>query len=402
MVCSVTGQEMLKVISINELQPGMYVEQVVEQTRGLKIKSKGMVKSKTAISQLAKQGILTLEIDLAKSQLSEPQAEPPVQSSPKIVKKKDLDNDSLNNANALYSRAKNVQNQFLKRIRTGQGSDLQSLHDMTLDIIESVTDNPSALACVSLIKNADEYVLEHSLNCSILMSIFANHLQFDQKTVEELGFAGLLMDIGMTTIAKDILGKSGSLDNQEWAVIRNHVDIGVELIEKFGDVSDLVLDVIMNHHERMDGSGYPNGKSGSQIGFHARMAAIIDCYDSLTSARPHRESLSPTLALKTLLSDPLLDTELVQKFIRCIGVHPIGSLVKLKSGKLAMVTRANAKEPLKPQVMSFYNVNSGHFNEVKSLDLSKIKDEIISSMRPDEFKFNLPKFFKEVFIGSLK
>lgn len=393
---------MLKVIPIDELQPGMFVEQVVEQTRGLKIKSKGLVTSKTAIIQLAKQGILTLQIDLAKSQIAEPQSIEMQLSTAKSIKKPGLDSDSLNNASALYSRAKDVQSRFLKRIRTGQGSDLQSLHDMTLDIIESVADNPSALACVSLIKNSDEYVQEHSLNCSILMSIFANHLEFDAKTVEELGFAGLLMDIGMTIIGKDILTKSSSLDSQEWALIKSHVDIGVELIEKFGDVSDLVLDVIMNHHERMDGSGYPNGKTANQISIYARIAAIIDCYDSLTSTRPHRESLSPTLALKALLSDPLLDQELVQNFIRCIGVHPVGSLVKLKSGKLAMVTRANAKEPLKPQVMSFYNINSGHFNEVKSLDLSKVADEIISSMRPDEFKFNLPKFFKEVFIGALK
>jgi HD-GYP domain-containing protein (c-di-GMP phosphodiesterase class II) len=386
----------------------MYVNRVIEQKRALKIKTKGMVKTEETIKSLAEKGILTLEIDLSKSQIESPisvEVEPPQEPSPsplKPMQAKQLNGVQLNKANALYGDSKNVQKEFLEKIRTGQECDLQPLHDITLDIIDSLTENSGSLACLTLIKNADEYTLEHSLNCSILMSIFANYMKIDAYQVEDLCFASLLMDLGMTMMDQDTLHKTGALNSAEWGIIKSHVDIGIEITEHWGDVSDLVLDVISNHHEGVDGTGYPNGYSNEHISMFAKMAAIVDSYDAMTSERSYRKSMSPTTALKSLLADKRLDQQLVSQFIRCIGVHPVGSLVKLNSGKLAIVTKANAKEPLKPIVMSFYSIKSNHYNEIKTLDLSKIDDEIHSSIRPEEFKLNLPKFFQDVLLGAIK
>jgi len=236
------------------------------------------------------------------------------------------------------------------------------------------------------------------------MALFARHLGFDKELIDELALSGLMMDIGMATVPDEILNHPGTLEGNDLQIMRGHVDFGIELVDQSDLDSDVIRDVVAHHHERLDGSGYPEGKSGDQLSTYARMAAIIDTYDSFTSERPWRKAMSPTQALKRLLSSSQgqLDQSLVQQFIRCIGVHPVGSLVKLTSGKLAIVTRAGKDDPLKPIVMTFYSIRSGHYKEVKMLDLSKVDDGIEASVRPEEFKINLPKFFREVLLSQVK
>lgn len=390
---------MLKEISIEELKPGMFVHNVLEQTGQLKVRSQGLVKSDAAVKMLKDKGILKLEIDLSKSQIEA--ATPPQEEEQKPKAKVLSDSDAMNSANDLYMQSAVIQGEFFDKIRTGQPADLQAIQDMSQDIIDAVFDNADAICCLTLIKNADEYLLEHALNCSILMAMFARNMGFDKELIEELSLAGLLFDTGMATIPEDILKKADTLSKQEWNIIKTHVDIGIEMVEQTGEVSDTVLDVITNHHERMQGNGYPEGKTGDAISTYGRMIAIVDSYDALTSDRPYRAALSPTAALKTLLSDTQYDASLVQQFIKCLGVHPVGSLVKLKSGKLAIVTKANKEDPLSPQVMCFYSVKSGSYREITKLDLSKLDDEIVSSVKPNDFKINLSKFFREIFLGSL-
>ena len=391
---------MLKAIVIDELVPGMFVNQVLKQTGTFKIKTQGIVKSKKNIALLKDKGILEIEVDLSRSKLEE--NEQPEQT-PATKTKKKTNSEAFNKASDLYTQAKEIQKDYQMMVQTGQRIDLAPLKDVSLDIIDSVFENSNALCCLSLIKNADEYLLEHSLNCSILMALFAKHLGFDKELIEELSLGGLLMDTGMATIPSDILAKAAPLTKQERSIINTHVDIGIDIIEQADDTSDTVINVIASHHERLDGSGYPAGKSNDEITTYGRMAAIVDTYDALTSNRPYREALNPTAALKQLLSKHTgtLDQSLIQQFIKCIGVHPVGSLVKMASGKLAIVVSANKEDPLKPKVMTFYQVKTGAFSETKMMDLRHIDDEIEVSVRPEEFKLNLNKFFSEVFLSSL-
>lgn len=391
---------MLKAIVINELVPGMFVNQVLKQTGTFKIKTQGLVKTQKNISLLKDKGILELEVDLARSKLNEKNESTPT-PLPKAPKKRD--SEAFDNANNLYKQAKEIQKDYQMMVQTGQRVDLEPLRDLSLDIIDSVFENPNALCCLSLIKNADEYLLEHSLNCSILMAVFAKHLGFDKELIEELSLSGLLMDTGMATIPADILSKTGPLTKQERSIIHTHVDIGIDVLEQASDTSDTVLNVIANHHERLDGSGYPAGKSNDEISTYSRMAAIVDTYDALTSNRPYRDALNPTTALKQLLAKHTgtLDQSLIQQFIKCIGVHPVGSVVKTASGKLAIVVTANKDDPLKPKIMTFYQIKSATFSETKMIDLRHIDDEIESSVKPEEFKLNLNKFFRDIFLNAL-
>ncbi len=394
---------MLKAISIDELVPGMYVNDVLMQSGTLKVKSRGLVKSSSTIALLRDKGIQTLEIDFSKSKLpKEPDASPEAPVTEVHESKRQLSPPaSIIEGDKLYNEAKRIQSRFLKQIQSGHQSNISAIHQLSQDIIDGVFSNPDGMTCLTMIKDADQYLLEHCVNCSILMGLFARHMGFDKALIEELSFAGLLMDVGMVTLPKDLLQKQGKLNEHEWEIVRSHVDAAIDLLKPAEQVSEEVLNVVANHHERLDGSGYPMAKRSEDISTYARMAAIVDCFDAMISNRPYKPSMTPTAALKKLMVDNRLDQTLVRQFVKCIGVHPVGSLVKLRSGKLAIVVKANEEDPLCPQVMSFYSVNSHNHTEIKQVDLSKVDDEIEKSVRPEEFSINLNKFFKEVFLPSL-
>lgn len=393
---------MLKHIAIDELQPGMFVNQVVEQSGSLRMRSKGLVKTQGAIDALKTKGILVVEIDTDKS--TTPTTQETGAEPEKPARKKDTKlshSEALNKANDLYTQAMSIQGTFINGLKSGAGRDLTPVVDLSQSIIDSVFDNQDALSCLTMIKDTDSYLLEHSINCSILMSMFASHLGYDRETIEQACLGALLMDVGMSSIPEELRYSTQSLSKSDWELIKTHVDIGVELVEQCGDISDLALNIIAQHHERNDGSGYPKALKNEDISLFAKMAAIIDSYDAMISKRPHQESVAPAAALKRLVKQSSLDHELVNQFVQCVGVHPVGSLVRLKSGKLGIVSQAGKTDLLSPIVMTFYSTNSGHYNEIKRLDLSKSDDEVVSGVRPDDFGIDLPKFFREVFIHQV-
>ena len=393
---------MLEQVPIDDLQPGMYVNQVLEQTGTLKMRSKGVVKTQAIIDSLKAKGILTVEVDLTKSKL--PQTAEPVETTAQDVKKapvKTVGRDSINEASDLYNNALTIQSSFLKSLQNDAVTDLSTMESLSHSLIESVFDNKDALSCLTMIKNTDKYLLEHSINCSVLSGIFCKFLGYDRDIIEQVSLGTLLMDVGMSALPEEIRNNVDEFTQDDWEVMKTHVEMGVDLVEQCGEISDLSLRIIQEHHERIDGSGYPRGLSGDQISEFSQIAAIVDAYDAMTSNRSHKNSITPAQALKRLKQTENLDQGLVKQFIQCIGVHPVGSLVRLRSGKLGIVSKINPDDPVSPHVMTFYSVTSQHFNEVKRIDLSLYDDEIVSGVRPEEFSLNLPKFFKDVFVNQM-
>ena len=393
---------MLEQVPIDDLQPGMYVNQVLEQTGTLKMRSKGVVKTQAIIDSLKAKGILTVEVDLTKSKF--PQTAEPVETTAQDVKKapvKAVGRDSVNEASDLYNNALTIQSSFLKSLQNDAVTDLSTMESLSHSLIESVFDNKDALSCLTMIKNTDKYLLEHSINCSVLSGIFCKFLGYDRDIIEQVSLGTLLMDVGMSALPEEIRNNVDEFTQDDWEVMKTHVEMGVDLVEQCGEISDLSLRIIQEHHERIDGSGYPRGLSGDQISEFSQIAAIVDAYDAMTSNRSHKNSITPAQALKRLKQTENLDQGLVKQFIQCIGVHPVGSLVRLRSGKLGIVSKINPDDPVSPHVMTFYSVTSQHFNEVKRIDLSLYDDEIVSGVRPEEFSLNLPKFFKDVFVNQM-
>ncbi|WP_296046567.1 HD domain-containing phosphohydrolase [uncultured Alteromonas sp.] len=401
---------MLQRIAIDELTPGMYVNRVVDDTGKVKIRSKGVVRSDAVITQLKNKGVEVVEIDTEKgvpptappapaSDTAPPVAEtPPVSNTDVEASNEPLTSDSLKAAEQLFQKAMAIQQTFLTQLRSGKGADVNKLSTLTQDILECVFENQAAMICLSMVQRGNDSLLEHSLNCSIHMAILADAAGFDKQSVEYASLAGLLMDTGMVKLPPELCVPEEQLSGTDLMMYQTHVDESLEAIEHSDDLPEVVKDIVSQHHERIDGSGYPKGLTGDDIEPLAQLAAVVDEFSRLGMPAPFGCAYATSKVLKSLARNKGLEQTLVNRLIGVLGIYPIGSLVKLKSGKLGIVSRRNPSNLLQPQVMTFYSVNSGHFQEVKRIDLAKGKDEIESSIGPDEFAINLPKFFTDVFI----
>lgn len=392
---------MHKNLSIDELKPGMFVSQVTEQTGKIRVRSGGLVKTAAVIEQLRERGIRRIDVDLSRSTLPAEAIASDTMPSATKPEKPTATPQAIVQADALYQKAVSLQSNLVKSLKNGAANGLKDADTLSHSIIESVFDNQDAISCLTMIKNADEYTLEHAINCSVLMAIFAAERGFDRDTIDNICMGTLLMDIGMSLLPPELRQQNAPLTADDKAVIESHVEQGLALVEQYEDISDLALTIVAQHHERVDGSGYPAQLQGEEISEFARMAAIVDTYDAMISNRPHQSSVTPAVALKRLTKNPGLDQNLVKQFVTLIGVHPVGSLVQLASGKLGIVVKTNASDMLKPVVMVFYSVNGGHYSEVKRVDLASMNDEIVGGVRPDDFNINLPKFFRDVFVHQM-
>lgn len=398
---------MLEQISIDELVPGMYVEKVIEQTGKLKIKTEGYVRSDKTISQLRRSGILTLEIDPSKTLQAQKaeeekavsEAEEPKQADAYDPTEKTASLSSeLNKASRLYSEALSYQEKVFQDIAEGRALNPEPAKDIASSFIDSIFRNQDALACMTQIREKDSYLLEHSVNVSILMSILAKHLHMDKDVIHELATGALLHDIGKIKVPDAILNKPGKLTDEEFRVMRSHVTHSAAILKKAPGVSRIAFDVAANHHERLDGNGYPRGLSATQLSMYARMISIVDAYDAMTANRCYKEGLNTIIAFRILKKDSNVhfDAHLVDKFIQALGPHPVGSVVKLDSGKLAFVSETNFEFPLQPMVKTFYHTKLNQYTELKDIDLSnkRTRDQIIENVRPEDYKIDLNRFVK--------
>ncbi|MFQ3190494.1 MAG: HD-GYP domain-containing protein (c-di-GMP phosphodiesterase class II) [Paraglaciecola sp.] len=394
---------MLELVNIDALLPGMFIIKVTKQAGKMSVSSAGKVNDQQNIASLCDKGILQVQIDLTKStHLDTVDVLDELEDSNEIyVNTAGLTyNQQLQHSLILHDQAKSIQGRLIKHVAKGKIIGLKEVDSITQQIVSNAFDCDDALGIATMLKDNEEYFLEHSINCAILMVMFGRSLEIEKSTLQHLGTGALLMDIGMVRMPLLLTHKPESFSEQETQRIQRHVDIALKLLVPLGGINEVSLTVIKQHHERLDGAGYPEGLRGEQISQYGRMAAIVDTYDSLTTARSFRDAFKPADALKKMqLEDLGLDKDLVSKFIGCIGANPIGSLVKLASGKLAMVMRLNHLHPLSPTVMVFYNLTT-KLDEVTQLDLSKVKDEIVGSVSPDDFGIRLSEFLRQSFFTN--
>ncbi|EWH06389.1 phosphodiesterase [Pseudoalteromonas lipolytica SCSIO 04301] len=397
----------MKTLPINQLKPGMFVQSVTKQTGKIRIKNQGWVKTQGGIDKLAKAGILEVVIDPDKTltmssdnKVEEQQNTSPPE--PQTVAHNPWHTShsvsaEMAKANSLYNEAKSLQSKAFNDIRTGNKIDIAPFQELASGFMDSVFRNQDALACITRMREKDAYLLEHSINVSILISIFAKHLGIDKSIIQEIATGALLHDIGKIKIPDEILNKPGKLTDEEYQIIQDHARFSKEILEQSG-LSGIAVEIAGFHHERLDGSGYPFGKHGDELSLYVRMASIVDVYDALTAERVYKAGMEPIKAFKILKDGcpDSFDGDLVTKFIQCIGIHPVGTLVKLESQKLAVVTRSNPSSPLKPVVKVFYNAKHAHYTEVQDIDLAnnRCHDSLEAAVRPNDFNVDLIRFFK--------
>lgn len=393
---------MLQLVNIGALLPGMFIVKVTKQAGKMTVTTAGKVNNQHDIANMVAKGILQVQIDLNKSSHLEAEGESQLDELDEVYSNSSglTYNQQLEHSLMLHDRAKDIQGRLIKRVAKGKVADLEEIDVITQQIVKKAFECDDALAITTMLNQDEEYFLNHSINCAILMVMFGRSLGIEKSTLQHLGAGALLMDIGMVKLPLLLTQKADSLSKQERLRMQRHVDIALELLEPIEGINEISLTVIKQHQERIDGSGYPDGLRAEQISQFGRMAAIVDTYDSLTTTRPYREAFKPAEALRKMRDEELgLDKELVGKFIGCIGPNPIGSLVKLASGKLAMVMLLNPHHPLSPIVMVFYDLTTKK-DEVAKLDLSTVADEIVGSVSPDDFGIRLSEFLRQSFFDN--
>ena len=395
---------MFKEISIDELKPGMYVQGIVEQRGKMKIKSQGKVTKQAVIDQLRKKGILKLLVDPSKEFKPEEALEEPSPDQEPEEPTEDVEEDEekvafdeeLAVAKKLHDQGKAEQGKMLKAIAKGLPVDLKIPKEFSEQLVGSIDRNPNALMCLSKIREKDSYLLEHSLNVAILLANFAKYLDMEEEEVQELALAGFLHDVGKIKIPDDILHKPGRLTDPEMNIMRDHVYHGICTLEEMG-LPEHIIRTMSEHHERLDGYGYPEGLRGDEISLYGRMIAIVDTYDAITADRVYKAGMPSQKALKILMGDSpkMYDLELVQKFVKCVGIYPVGSLVQLSNEHIGMVTKQNESSPLKPRVKVFYSARNSNYLPIKNVDLSTSQIKVIKGVMTSDFGINFNRFFQE-------
>jgi len=295
-------------------------------------------------------------------------------------------------AAALCRQSKTAVASMFTEARLGKAIHTEQMRDLVEDISSSVIRNPGALISLARLKTADNYSYMHSVAVCALMVALARQLELNAEQTRIAGMAGLLHDLGKASIPLEVLNKPGKLTDAEFDVVRHHPVAGWQMLREGGMVDTEVLDACRHHHEKMDGSGYPDRLAGEQIHLIARMTAICDVYDAITSDRPYKAGWDPAESLRRMAqwSEGHFDTSLFHAFVKSIGIYPVGSLVRLSSGHLGVVIEQNRASLTMPWVKVFYCTSGQSRIAPETIDLSAPGCTVKISGREDPAHWNFP------------
>ena len=297
----------------------------------------------------------------------------------------------LQAAAAICIKAKQAVVAMFSEARLGRAVDSERAQSLVQEISDSITRNPGALISLARLKTADDYTYMHSVAVCALMVALARQLQLDDDQARLAGMAGLLHDLGKAAIPLEILNKPGKLTDQEFAVVRSHSVKGFQMLKEGGNVPAAVLDACLHHHEKVDGSGYPRKLRGDSISVIARMTAICDVYDAVTSDRPYKRAWDPAEALRRMAewTNDHFDASIFQAFVKSIGIYPVGSLVRLASGRIGVVTEQAPAALTMPVVKVFFSTKSDLRIPPERVDLAApgCTEKIVGREDPERWRF---------------
>lgn len=380
--------QMIVETQLAELKIGHYVTQIAKQNGNFSLSAPGHIKSNSVIERLKSKQVISVFIDDSKT-ISEP-------TSNNTSKNKTKDRTTIlaevQEAKEIFNESKAIQKKLFSQALTGMPVDLAPVVSVTNKSVDAIFNNPDSLACMINIREKDEYLLEHSVAVAVYMTIFAHYKEMSKEIIQHLSIGAFLHDIGKIKIPENILNKPGKLTDDEFTIMKTHANHSIDIIKNTPGINKLSLEVAALHHEKLNGEGYPFQVKGEDISQYGRMIAICDIFDALTANRVYKEGFTHNKAfsiLRELAKNNHLDATLVDQFIKCIGVYPIGSLVQLESKKVAIVEQRNDNSPIQPKVRSFYNVKLNKYTETQDIDLTDSNDSIVKSVRAEEFDLDM-------------
>jgi len=301
--------------------------------------------------------------------------------------------EELNTAKKIQQKAKEAVTLMFSEVRMGKALEIEGVESLVEEINQSMERNPNALLTLIRLKNVNEYTYMHSVAVCMLMVALGRQLGLGAAQIKQAGTAGLLHDIGKMVIPNEVLNKPGKLTDEEFAVMRSHPERGWEILKSCYQVHETALDVCLHHHERVDGKGYPKKLSGDALTLFARMGAVCDVYDAISSDRCYKPAWSPAESIRKMASwkDGHFDETVFQAFVKTIGIYPSGTLLKLKSGRLGVVMEQSTKKLTTPIIKTFFSTRANAHILVEILDLSKGTDGIEKIEDPVQWGFDINK-----------
>lgn len=389
---------MLKKIDVKYLREGMYVQELCSSWIDTPFWKKSfMLDDLTILEKIKKTQIQEVWIDTSKGLdvLQEGPSEivpSVIQEIIKPVPQAVLAFDKIvpvsmdaemGRAAKIVGKSKEAVFSMFSEARMGNVVDAENAMPLVEEIAHSVMRNPGALIGLARLKTADDYTYMHSVAVCALMIALSRKLGLDDDKTREAGLAGLLHDIGKMAVPSAILNKPGKLTDAEFISVKEHPEAGYKMLLEAKGVGKIALDVCLHHHEKIDGSGYPNRLSGDQISLYAKMGAICDVYDAITSNRPYKQGWCPAESLGKMSewSKGHFDPVVFQAFIKSIGIYPVGTLVRLQSGRLGVVVEQQiGKSLLLPKIRVFFSSKSLAYITPELLDLAGpgLQDKIVA------------------------
>ena len=398
---------MLKKISVNQLVVGMYLKEFcgswmehpfwrtafvitdpkdIESILASSIKevwidsSKGLdiAPGDTAVLEAETEAQVDAEINLA---AIEKRGIAPVSATTEFAR-----------ATKICAQSKRAVTSMFQEARMGHAVNTAAAQKLVEEISDSISRNPGALISLARLKTADDYTYMHSVAVCALMIALSKQLGLNELQTRSAGIAGLLHDLGKALMPMEVLNKPGKLTDEEFAIIKKHPEEGHKLLLSSTGADEIALDVVLHHHEKTDGSGYPKRLKDSDISLFAKMGAVCDVYDAITSNRPYKAGWDPAESLRKMAewTNGHFDPTVFQAFVKSVGIYPIGSLVKLNSGRLGIVIEQSEKSLLTPHVKVFYSTRSKARIKPEIIDLSRPDNPEKIASREDPAKWNFP------------
>ena len=403
---------MLKRIAVEDLRLGMFVQELCGSWMDHPFwRSRIKLDDPAVLKQIQDSPVREVMIDVSKGHdvaNAEPQpalepASVPAKPAPAhLVEPKVSLEAEMGRAAKICATARGAVSSMFQEARMGKAIDAKHALPVVEEISSSVARNPGALIGLARLKNKDDYTYMHSVAVCALMVSLARQLKLDDLQVREAGMAGLLNDIGKMMVPLSILNKPGKLTDDEFVSVKSHPEEGYKLLKAGSGVSDITLDVCLHHHEKMAGNGYPEKLKDEQLSIFARMGAVCDVYDAITSNRPYKSGWDPSESIRKMAewSGPHFDPAVFQAFVKSIGIYPVGTLVKLESGRLGVVIEQAEKSLLAPKVKVFFSTKSTSYIPPQILDLAGpgLQDKIVG--REDAAKWGL-KNVNDFWVGAV-
>ena len=385
-------------ISINDVKPGMYLEDVFNKEGVLLLARKTAINSFEQVEMLRRSGVsevfinLDLGIDISTNK----------EHSSVSDTREQAYYQELARAKEVHKKTLETAREALNSVRMGKHFSVDFIESTAEEMVESILRNPDALVSLSQIKGYDEYTYVHSINVGILITSLAHSMGYPEDLLVQCCTGGILHDIGKMRTPEPILNKQGKFTDTEFEIMKKHPEHGIEILKNSNGISDFSKSIVIEHHERYNGNGYPKGLKGKEINEIGLIAAVTDVYDALTTDRVYRAAWTPQKALAMIFQgcDKDYSREIVEIFTKHLGIYPVGSFVKLVSGELGVVIRVDKGELLAPDVLVLFSNGKRLAKPIEYKLTKKQKEQdgtqfnIEISLNPKEYGVEIGEYIK--------